>query len=331
MNLPFSFLILDPQKESFEAVKSCLQFEENDSVTHVADEANALSLLGKTSFDLIIANDKPERLKKIFRLVHESKKYLPLILITDRIKSPVLRKIFQIGAYSIPRRHLNTLPEVVRRAITAKRNYQKLNRSQQEQDSMLAEIHHRVKNNLAVITSMLQIQAMQSENPVLQDKLNITANRIKTMAEIHEELYHSNSLSQVKVDRQMEIVVPRIVNSLNRKQEIDIQIDCEPILLKIKSAVSFFLIVNEWITNIVKYAFESREDGRIVIKATEQKDQICCNIIDNGKGLPDEPAVLENKGIGFVLIKTLTRQLNGTHKFISKSSGCRFVLEFPRE
>lgn len=199
-----------------------------------------------------------------------------------------------------------------------------------EKDTLLAEIHHRVKNNLAVVSGMLQIQAYKETDEQVQKKLFDSTLRIKSMASIHEQLYQSHSFSNMAFDAGLKNLVNTILETMDDGKNIDTKFNLEPILLNINQAVPCSLIVNEVITNSIKHAFNQGNKGLITLNLKKRDGNLHLQITDNGlgfsKGLEDK----EQNSLGMELIKTLALQLEAEYKYESAATeaGTIFEIEF---
>lgn len=202
-----------------------------------------------------------------------------------------------------------------------------------EKETLLAEIHHRVKNNLAVVSGLLQLQAFELEgNSDVTNKLYDSVNRIKTMSNIHEQLYQSNSFSKIEFAENIRLLVSDILKTFESDTDIDLDYRCEPLHLNMIQALPCSLIVNEVITNILKHAFHGREKGNIILGMGEpgKKDQVVLTIEDNGIGLPQNFDVAESDTLGMNLINDLSQQLKAGYKFVSSAKGTIFTLQFEK-
>ncbi|MEX0724287.1 MAG: PAS domain S-box protein [Gracilimonas sp.] len=216
------------------------------------------------------------------------------------------------------------------RDVTEERKYQsRIRASLDEKETLLAEIHHRVKNNLAVVSGMMQLQAFDSENKELQTKLFDSVARIKTMATVHELLYQSNSFSQLEFSDTLKKLVENISETLQKDGEIELDINCEHIKLNINQAIPAALIVNEVLTNAYKHAFSDKKKGKIEFKVAEKDQLVCIEITDNGIGIPKNK-LSEGGSLGLHLITALTGQINGTNEYVNFGDGTTFKLEFER-
>jgi PAS domain S-box-containing protein len=207
-----------------------------------------------------------------------------------------------------------------------------LRESLKEKETLLAEIHHRVKNNLAVVSSMMQLQAFESQSKDLQQKLYDSVGRIKTMANIHELLYESQSFSELKLDENIKSLVSGIIETFQAKTDITINYNLEPLILNINQAIPCSLIINEVMTNILKHAFDNGQKGKVSVTIYEKEEIVNMIIEDNGKGLPDDFNTLaKNSGsLGMKLIHTLSDQLEGEYTYEASEEGTSFQLTFKK-
>lgn len=191
-------------------------------------------------------------------------------------------------------------------------------RALQEKEVLLAEVHHRVKNNLAVVSGMMQLQAFNSSDEQLNSKLLDSVSRIKSIALIHEYLYQDNSLTHIKMDHNIRGLTEKIQETLDIKTEVTFCFELQNVTLNVNQAVPFALIINEVITNIYKHAFPEREKGNITIELTEEDELVSLVIRDNGIGLPEGFDFRETDTLGMTLINTLCRQLDAEVEFETK-------------
>jgi two-component sensor histidine kinase len=199
-----------------------------------------------------------------------------------------------------------------------------------EKETLLAEIHHRVKNNLAVVSGMLQIQSFKETDEEFQKKLLDSTMRIKSMASIHEQLYQSRSFSNMDFEAGLENLVRTIIDSMSDGQSIKTEFDLESVKLNINQAVPCSLIVNEVITNSIKHAFNNQSDGLITISLKKNGQKLHLRITDNGSGFTNHNDSKTGHSLGFELIQTLNHQLEGDYLYTSREdeSGVLFDLKF---
>jgi PAS domain S-box-containing protein len=203
--------------------------------------------------------------------------------------------------------------------------------SLQEKEVLLKEVHHRVKNNLQVICSLLNLQARAGQNAILTEQLKESRNRVKSMALVHEKLYQANSLSKIDFNEYVQDLAKHLFRSYSHKSlDISLKIEINPdILVDIDAAVSCGLIVNELISNAFKHAFEPNQPGEVYIQSFLDADHCLVLVIqDNGKGLPLSWSLAENKTLGLELVKDLTDQLKAKIE-IESVIGAKFKITFP--
>lgn len=208
----------------------------------------------------------------------------------------------------------------------AERNLQA---SLSEKETLLMEIHHRVKNNLAIVSGMMQLQALGEDNWRLRQKLNDSVGRIKTMGIIHELLYRSESFSRLRADENIKTLITEIAGSHRKDLDLDLRFNLHPLDLNINQAIPLSLIVNEVVTNVFKHAFEGRDEGRLSIEISEERGYVEVRIRDDGKGLPPDFGLSsESDSLGLQLIDNLSGQLEGDYDYRSVEGGTRFTLNF---
>jgi PAS domain S-box-containing protein len=204
-------------------------------------------------------------------------------------------------------------------------------RSLKEKEVLLAEIHHRVKNNLAVITGLLELQGYNTVNEDAKKVLKDSQLRINSMALIHEKLYQSERLSEIQFDTYINELLDVIKKShFSNQKPVQINIDAEPVPLTITQAIPCGLLLNEIITNSLKHAFPDDRQGEINISFKKTGNQLRLSIGDNGIGLPENHTEMKSKSLGMTLIKTLAKQLEA-EMFIDTRQGTRYDLIFNYE
>jgi PAS domain S-box-containing protein len=197
-----------------------------------------------------------------------------------------------------------------------------------EKEVLLSEIHHRVKNNLAVISSLLGLQASYIEDENLKILLEESRNRIYTMALIHENLYQNETFARIKLGTYINDLVNNIKASYNAiTTNINFSVITNDIVLGIKYAVPCGLILNELITNACKHAFKYRETGEIKIEFTQIDNKITMMVSDDGIGFNADDLLNKSNTLGLTLIIALTDQLDGILS-TSAEKGITYYLTF---
>ncbi len=200
-----------------------------------------------------------------------------------------------------------------------------------EKDSLLKEIHHRVKNNLQMVSSLLSLQTKNTRSKAAIEALEEGKSRVKAMALIHQKLYQNEDLSVIEMQGYIESLI-NSVQSVYRKggHNIDITIDTEGVELDIDRAIPFGLILNELVSNTFKYAFpEDDEDGKIYIQIRKTEDQEgYFEYSDNGIGLPEDTDDRTQSSMGIRLMNRLANQLQTTLNVDKNVDGVRFWFHF---
>ncbi len=188
-----------------------------------------------------------------------------------------------------------------------------IEKSLSEKETLLREIHHRVKNNLQIISGLLNLQSRQIENPEAQEAVREGRNRVKSMALIHQKLYQQNNLTGVNMKEYLNDLVTTIQQTFrDRNTLIQADIVCNNLSLDVDSAIPLGLIINELITNCYKYAFIDKKDGHIIIRLEEEQSQLILEVKDNGSGLPAGFDINSTKSFGMKLIQSLAAKLEAS-------------------
>ncbi len=203
-----------------------------------------------------------------------------------------------------------------------------------EREWLLKELHHRVKNNMSIISSILSIQAFKTDDMNTKSALTDSLNRIQSIAMVHEKLYKGDNYHEIDISGYLTSLIKNIQQSYTSAGSVKFDINIEHIMISIKKIVPCGLIVNEIITNSLKYAFSGINEPEIFISLNKSDDDmISLTVTDNGKGLPDQktsPDSLKGSGLGFMLIEALAKQLKG-NLVIDSGNGARVRIVFPAD
>lgn len=183
--------------------------------------------------------------------------------------------------------------------------------SLQEKEILLKEIHHRVKNNLQIISGLLYLQEEQVQDRIALEAFRESRNRIGSMALVHEELYRSTNLSRVCLGEYVRDLLPRLFGNGDSAPRVVRQLHLGEVRVPIEQAVPSGLIINELLTNAYKHAFAGRESGVLTVTVGKIDDRIEIEIRDDGPGLPDTFSMEHTTSLGMQLVCNLTRQLRG--------------------
>jgi len=190
---------------------------------------------------------------------------------------------------------------------------ERIRASLREKECLLREIHHRVKNNLQIVNSLIRTQMRRITDEGVRQLLKDTQNRILSMASIHERLYHSDDLSTVDITEFIDSMGKELIRTYRSKgQAIALKTDLEKVQLVIERAIPFGLIYGELITNALKHAFRGRTDGQIIISLRRCDGSILLRVTDDGVGLTTEPKDTQGKTFGLQMVHLLAHQLRGS-------------------
>lgn len=202
-----------------------------------------------------------------------------------------------------------------------------------EKEVLIKEIHHRVKNNLAVISGLLELQMGHNNNEYVNRTLSESQRRVRSIAMIHEKLYQNKRLAEINFEKYVRELVDIVAYSFNYSQKkINVKVDIHDFKLGVDQGIPCGLILNELISNAYEHAFKNQDTGTINIQIAEDENrQIELIIEDNGNGFPENFDVAEQDTLGLTLIDTLCKQLQGNYHYENTGPGTRFVLTFKKE
>ncbi len=197
--------------------------------------------------------------------------------------------------------------------------------SLKEKETLLKEVHHRVKNNLQIVSSLLNLQTSKITDVSILENMEVTQKRIQSIALVHEMLYKSPDLSQINMLDYIEILSENITQVSGFGVYIKLDIDVpKDIFLDLERATPCGLILNELLTNAIKYAFEGKQVGIISIEMKQNQEKYYITVEDDGKGIDIKEV---DKSVGLNLVKILSTQIDGDFK-ISNNIGAKFELTF---
>jgi PAS domain S-box-containing protein len=302
----------------------------NRNFAQLAGVSSPENIVGKTDYDLPWKKEETNFFGKCDRRVMESD--TPEYHIVE----PLLRadgKQVWLGTNKVPLHDsqgnvvgiLGTFADITER----KQAEEKIKASLQEKEMLLKEIHHRVKNNLQIISSLLKLQSGYTKDIQTLEMFKESQSRIRSMALIHEKLYQSNDLSRVNFAE----YISNLVANLFRSYEMNLSaikpsIKIENVFLEIDVAVPCGLILNELVSNSLKYAFPNGREGEVRIELYSTNERNFTLIVsDNGVGLPKNLDLQNTKTLGLQLVNNLVEQLEGTVK-VNADVGTEFRITF---
>ncbi len=217
-------------------------------------------------------------------------------------------------------------------AMKRDRTEQELRRSLLEKDTLLQEVHHRVKNNLQIVSSLLMLQVDSLADRSAVTALKECRQRVLSMAMIHERLYSGKQMAEIEFDEYARALVQELVHSYaGRKSKMTGRISAPRIRLNIGQAIPCGLILNELVTNALKYAYPEGRDGEVMVELHESPEgRIRVSVSDRGQGLPPDFDFRNSKTLGLRIVDVLAKQLGGAVT-INGGERTTFVLDFPRD
>ena len=214
---------------------------------------------------------------------------------------------------------------------------QQIREALKEKEVLLQEVHHRVKNNLQVISSMLNLQRRFISDPLMLNILEESQNRISTMSFIHESLYQNSDFSSISFSSYLERLTNNLIHSYSKIScEVELVSSLDNVYINLKQAIPCGLIVNELVSNCLKYAFVGREHGKLTLRVEEKDNELEIEVSDDGVGLPEGFSFESNDSLGVYLVQALTEQLDGvlivnnnsTTSALEKTTGSSFLVRF---
>jgi PAS domain S-box-containing protein len=202
--------------------------------------------------------------------------------------------------------------------------------SLKEKEVLLKEVHHRVKNNLQVITSILSLQSTTIKDKKILDFLSESQNRIKSMAYIHESLYQTKDFTRINFSEYIQSLSKNLLHSYNiNNKSIGLRLDIEDVYLNLDLAIPCGLIINELVSNALKYAFPRGAKGNVGIKLQKKGKTLALSVRDSGIGFPQNLDFRNTESLGLQLVTTLTEQISGEISMKSTASkGTEFLIKF---
>jgi len=218
--------------------------------------------------------------------------------------------------------------EGITRDITERKlSEEKIKASLGEKEVLLKEIHHRVKNNLQTISSLLSLQADYIEDPALQAHFKESRDRVKSMALIHEKIYQTGDLANIEFGTYLRSIVEYLFNSYGRRG-LSFSVEADEISLTIDTAIPCALIVNELVSNAFKHAFPDEREGTLqIMLRTDEAHKITLTVCDDGIGFPQRVDFRTTTSLGLTLVNSLMKQLKGAIE-LKGDNGTAFIITF---
>ena len=230
------------------------------------------------------------------------------------------------------RRDLQRLNDALQAEIAQRRNAEEAVRHSREKEVLLQEIHHRVKNNLQIITSLLRMQSRAVQDPAFSEALRECQNRVASMALIHDKLYRARDLARVSFGEYVRDLTNNILTSYALPaQRVRVRLDIDDLSLSLDCAVPCGLILNELMSNCLKHAFPVGHSGTVYIGFhAEGEEELCLVVRDDGVGVPADVDLGRTSSLGWRLIRALVEQLGGVVE-CQTAGGTSVEIRFARQ
>ena len=213
--------------------------------------------------------------------------------------------------------------------ITEEKEYEKkIEKLLADKELLLKEVHHRIKNNMNTISSLLFLQAETVGEPAAVNALHDAIHRIQSMSILYDKLYRSDDYTVLSVREYLSALVDDVLANFPNGMQVTARKDMQEFTLDARRLQPLGIIVNELLTNTMKYAFKGRSGGTLAISASIVDGHITISVQDDGNGIPDAVSFENSTGFGLQLVQALTEQLRGRIR-IERGNGTRVVLEFP--
>lgn len=221
---------------------------------------------------------------------------------------------------------------VIRDITERKMAEEQLKRSLEEKEILMREIHHRVKNNMQLMLSLLRLQSRQVKDKEASEILGVWRNRIRTIALIHEKLYSSEDMTRINFKDYIQVLAVSLFHAFEVKEsEIQLNNKVEDVFLDINAAIPLGLIVNELISNAIKHAFPDKRSSKIDLEMyLENEEHYILIIEDNGVGIKEKIDVRNPQSLGLQLVNDLIEQIGGSFDFDGRN-GTSFRISFKKK
>jgi len=209
-----------------------------------------------------------------------------------------------------------------------KKTEHQLRKANKEKETILEEIHHRIKNNLAHISGILELQSYSTDSEEVQSVLQNSQSRIQSIALLHDQLYQHESFKEVRLDKYIDVLTESIEHMwASDNKQISYHNEVDPVMLSVKDAVTCGMLINELVTNATKHAFTDRKKGNIWVSMEQINDKLQLQIADDGVGLPNNFSLDAYDSLGGTLINSFVQQLDADFSYESEK-GTTFTIIF---
>lgn len=334
-------IIEDTQTDAELLIRRLKQYEFELTYNLMNSPQGIEKVLVENEYDIVISDYNLPKFNGIdvLKKVKSFNTALPFIMLSGSINRDQETQILKLGANEvILKSNLNRLPFSIRRILYEVEDRKKLHETKQKLEESLAqmevllkEVHHRVKNNLQVISSLLELRQMESDDKQVK---RITADlllKIRSIGIVHEKLYQSHDLANINLPDLIQDLTTYTMGIISdHHHKYDLHCDIDPIHLNVNQAVPCGLIISELIYNAVQHAFGNQDDCRINVAIKEKGTKLNVSVTDNGNGLPESFSFEDANGLGSKIISTLFKQLNADYE-IQNRVGTSVMFSFDKK
>jgi two-component system, sensor histidine kinase PdtaS len=256
--------------------------------------------------------------------------FLPYLLVTSpndlkKVKGEIWDSFDEVITIPITK---NVLQSRVRVLLQTRHLSVQVNHLLKDKEMLMKEIHHRVKNNLMVISSLLSLQSKYIKDDDARGIFKESQNRAKSMALIHERLYRSSDLKSIDFADYLRSLTRELFDTYaTERGRVRLEMDVDDVMVDVNNAVPLGLIINEMVTNSLKYAFPDDMEGIIRIEFHKESEEYHLMVSDTGVGIPDDFNVEKSDSLGMLLIHSLTSQIQGEME-LKRHPGTTFSIKF---
>ncbi len=283
-------------------------------------------LVGHSLYELIHPDDR----EKVRQIIEKSSNATEGLRVESRLKTAEGKYIWieTTGKPVVDENGFRGFIYSGRDITEQKKSAEYIKKSLEEKEALLREIHHRVNNNLQVISSLLSLQSDNVRDPRDHELFVESQNRVRTMAMIHEKLYQSDKFNSINFRDYLKTLINRLIYDYSQDMgNIDLDLDIENVELNIETSVPCGLIINELVSNSLKHAFPQGRNGKIIVKFHKIKDKYVLMVGDNGIGSLKKSVLESSKKLGFNLVKSLIKQLDASLEIL-ESEGTLYRITF---
>jgi two-component sensor histidine kinase len=202
-----------------------------------------------------------------------------------------------------------------------------ISRLLKEKEILLKEVHHRIKNNMSTLMSIFELHAYTLKDKSLVDALQDASSRVRSICTLYDKLYCSEDFEEVSIKNYLETLVDQVLFNFPASSQIKLKMEFKDFKISARMSFNLGIIVNEILTNTMKYAFNGRNSGTITISAFRKGGDAVITIQDDGVGIPEDFDIAKSTGFGMRLVRMMSQNIQGTIK-AERNNGTKFTLEF---